>query len=217
MTSQKSIKWPKWRNSDTALQMLLLCSWLSNLKYYVDENHNHDDSSSNAFTCSHSNNDYDKSDNDNGDDDKNKNKDKEEQEKQDWWNNMIKMIMIMMKTRRRVRRSRSGDEWCVWVKGDDDTNLLALSLTNGWCVCTFVTTGPLNVDLGAFFRKEHKIYLYFFTLIRQRLLKSLRQAGIYLFCMVSIMDADVLVTQGARSAATMKWIYSNQDNSVPAH
>ena len=39
----------------------------------------------------------------------------------------------------------------------------------------------------------------------------------YLFYIVNIMAADVLVTQGARASAAIILAYLNRDNSVPAH
>ena len=38
----------------------------------------------------------------------------------------------------------------------------------------------------------------------------------YLFCIVNIMAADVLVMQGARASVTMILTMLNQDDSVPA-
>ena len=71
------------------------------------------------------------------------------------------------------------------------------------------TTNFVNPLYATFFRGNINIYLYFVSFLHidtmqvVEILPQIRQEPTGLFCIVNIMAADVLATQGARASATM--------------
>ena len=72
-----------------------------------------------------------------------------------------------------------------------------------------------------FFYRNIEMYLQFILFLLTDMTGSWNPSSCkirtYLFCIVNVMDADVLATQGTRTSATMVLNMLNQNNSVPAY